>query len=87
MRLTATNFVVDGTTYKYNKTMDSADRLVTENVKNNVVAYLDANGYVAYIDESAMTYDYAYVLSMGTSDDQYGGRRRRRDRVRPSGSH
>ena len=67
------NFVVDGTTYKYNKTMDSADRLVTENVKNNVVAYLDANGYVAYIDESAMTYDYAYVLSMGTSDDQYGG--------------
>ena len=67
------NFVVDGTTYKYNKTMDSADRLLTENVKNNVVAYLDANGYVAYIDESAMTYDYAYVLSMGTSDDQYGG--------------
>ena len=67
------NFVVDGTTYKYNKTMDSADRLGTENVKNNVVAYLDANGYVAYIDESAMTYDYAYVLSMGTSDDQYGG--------------
>ena len=67
------NFVVDGTTYKYNKTMDSADRLVTENVNNNVVAYLDANGYVAYIDESAMTYDYAYVLSMGTSDDQYGG--------------
>ena len=67
------NFVVDGTTYKYNKTMDSADRLGTENVNNNVVAYLDANGYVAYIDESAMTYDYAYVLSMGTSDDQYGG--------------
>ena len=67
------NFVVDGTTYKYNKTMDSADRLVTENVNNNVVAYLDANGYVAYIDESAMTYDYAYVLSMGDSNDQYGG--------------
>ena len=65
--------MVDGTTYKYNKTMDSADLLGTENVKNNVVAYLDANGYVAYIDESAMTYDYAYVLSMGTSDDQYGG--------------
>ena len=34
--------------------------------------YLDANGYVAYIDESAVTYDYAYVLSMGTDDDQYG---------------
>ena len=67
------NFVVSGTTYKYNKTMDSADRLVTENVNNDVVAYLDANGYVAYIDESAMTYDYAYVLSMGDSNDQYGG--------------
>ena len=66
-------FVVDGTTYNYNKTMDADDRLVTENVDNDVVAYLDANGYVAYIDESAMTYDYAYVLSMGTESDQYGG--------------
>ena len=67
------NFVVDGTTYKYNATMASGDRLKTENVNNNVVAYLDANGYVAYIDESAMTYDYAYVLSMGSSDDDFGG--------------
>ena len=64
-------FEADGNTYKYNYTMDSADRLVTENVDNNVVAYLDANGYVAYIDESAMTYDYAYVLSMGIGDDNY----------------
>ena len=64
-------FEVDGTPYKYNYTMDSEDRLVTENVDNNVVAYLDANGYVAYIDESAMTYDYAYVLSMGIGDDNY----------------
>ena len=36
------------------------------------MAYLDANGYVAYIDESAITYDYAYVLSMGNDDDRYG---------------
>ena len=64
-------FEVDGTPYKYNYTMDSEDRLVTENVDNNVVAYLDATGYVAYIDESAMTYDYAYVLSMGIGDDNY----------------
>ena len=64
-------FEADGNTYKYNYTMDSEDRLVTENVDNNVVAYLDANGYVAYIDESAMTYDYAYVLSMGIGDDNY----------------
>lgn len=27
---------------------------------------------MAYIDESAVTYDYAYVLSMGTDNDQYG---------------
>ena len=65
------NFVVGGTTYKYNKTA-LANRLTTDNVDNDVVAYLDANGYVAYIDESAVTYDYAYVLSMGTDDDQYG---------------
>ena len=65
------NFVVDGTTYNYNKTA-VADRLTTDNVNNDVVAYLDANGYVAYIDESAVTYDYAYVLSMGTDNDQYG---------------
>ena len=65
------NFVVDGTTYNYNKTA-VADRLTTDNVNNDVVAYLDANGYVAYIDESAVTYDYAYVLSAGTDEDQYG---------------
>ena len=66
------NFVVDGTTYKYNKTMTVKDKLQTENVNNGVVAYLDAQGYVAYIDESAVTYDYAFVLSMGTDKDQFG---------------
>ena len=65
------NFTADGTDYSYNKTMLSEDRLVIENVENDVVAYLDQYGYVAYIDESAMTYDYAYVLSMGTDGDQY----------------
>ena len=65
------NFTADGTDYSYNKTMLSEDRLVIENVDNDVVAYLDQYGYVAYIDESAMTYDYAYVLSMGTDGDQY----------------
>ena len=66
------NFVVDGTTYKYNYTMNKAEKLETDNVNNGVVAYLDAQGYVAYIDESAVTYDYAYVLSMGTDSDKYG---------------
>ena len=65
-------FVVDGNTYNYNKTMEPNEKLQTENVNNGVVAYLDAQGYVAYIDESAITYDYAYVLSMGTDSDQYG---------------
>ena len=64
-------FIADGTTYNYNHTTDKDERLLTENVNNNVVAYLDAYGYAAYIDESAMTYDYAYVLSMGTDGDQY----------------
>ena len=65
-------FIVDGTTYKYNMTVSGSERLKAEAVSNDVVAYLDANGYVAYIDESAITYDYAYVLSMGNDDDRYG---------------
>ncbi len=64
-------FTVGGTTYKYNKTMAKADKLGTDNVNNGVVAYLDAQGYVAYIDESAITYDYAYVLSMGNDQDKF----------------
>ena len=65
------NFVVDGTTYKYNKTMKVGEMLDTDNVNNDVVAYVDANGYVAYVDESAVTYDYAYVLSMGSDNDKW----------------
>ena len=65
-------FITDGTTYNYNTTLPEDERLVTENVNNDVVAYADQYGYVAYIDESAITYDYAYVLSMGTDGDQYG---------------
>ena len=64
-------FIVDGTTYKYNMTVSGGERLKAEAVSNDVVAYLDANGYVAYIDESAITYDYAYVLSVGTDGDRY----------------
>ena len=67
------NFVVDGTTYKYNATMKTSEMLDTDNVNNGVVAYVDAQGFVAYVDESAVTYDYAYVLSMGSDDDQFGG--------------
>ena len=66
------NFTADGTDYNYNKTMLSDDRLRIENVDNNMVGYVDQYGYVSYIDESAMTYDYAYVLSMWYGDDEYG---------------
>ena len=65
------NFTVNGTTYKYNKTMKVGEMLDTDNVNNDVVAYMDANGYVAYVDESAVTYDYAYVLSMGSDNDKW----------------
>ena len=65
------NFVVDGTTYKYNATVSGAERLTSDAVSNDVVAYLDANGYVVYIDESAVSYDYAYVLTMGTDGDKF----------------
>ena len=66
------NFTADGTDYNYNKTMLSDDRLRIENVDNNMVGYVDQYDYVSYIDESAMTYDYAYVLSMWYGDDEYG---------------
>jgi len=62
---------VDGTTYKYNATVSGAERLTSDAVSNDVVAYLDANGYVVYIDESAVSYDYAYVLTMGTDGDKF----------------
>ena len=65
------NFVVDGTTYKYNATVSGAERLTSDAVSNDVVAYLDANGYVVYIDESAVSYDYAYVMTMGTDGDKF----------------
>ena len=65
------NFVVNGTTYKYNMTVSGAERLTSDAVSNDVVAYLDAQGYVVYIDESAVSYDYAYVLTMGTDGDKF----------------
>ena len=62
---------MDGTTYKYNATVSGAERLTSDAVSNDVVAYLDANGYVVYIDESAVSYDYAYVMTMGTDGDKF----------------
>lgn len=62
---------MDGTTYKYNATVSGAERLTSDAVSNDVVAYLDAQGYVVYIDESAVSYDYAYVLTMGTDGGKF----------------
>ena len=73
-----TSFVVDGTTYRYTFGTVAEDMLETTNVNNDVVAYLDAYGYVIYIDESATSYDYAVVLDVGrtsgryTTDPQFG---------------
>ena len=66
------SFTVDGKDYKYNYTMSAEDRLLVENVNNGVAAYLDPFGYAIYIDEAAMTYDYAYVLTMNNDKDAYG---------------
>ena len=66
-------FDIDSERYNYNATVDDDGRLVTENVGNDMVGYLDQYGYAIYIDESAITYDYAYVLSMNADPDQFGG--------------
>ena len=67
------NVTVDGTKYEYSKNYTKAvDEEMKYDLNEAYTVVLDANGYVAYIDESAVTYDYAYVLSMGTDDDQYG---------------
>ena len=66
-------FDIDSERYNYNATVDDDGRLVTENVNNGMVGYLDQYGYAIYIDESALTYDYAYVLSMNDEADRFGG--------------
>ena len=68
-------FTVDGTTYEYNKTSDTDNHLQTENVNNNMVGYLDEFGYCIWVDETAISYDYAYVLSAGTEGDKYGDKK------------
>ena len=65
------SFVVGGTTYKYTFGMADTEKLTTGNVDNDVVAYLDAYGYVIYIDDSAISYDYAFVLDVGITDGRY----------------
>ena len=66
------SFTVDGTVYKYTfKQGFEGTKLTSDNVDNDVVAYLDAYGYVIYVDESASTYDYAYVLTVGREAGKY----------------
>jgi hypothetical protein len=64
-------FVIDGTTYQYSY-KHAGKTLVKENVDTTVQAYLDEYGYVIYIDEADVKYEYAYVLSVGSDKDKFG---------------
>lgn len=67
------NFVVGGSTYNYNRSVNNANKLDQSNVNNSVVAYLSDAGYVVYIDQKSATYDYAYVLSSGVDTSSIYG--------------
>ncbi|USF27497.1 hypothetical protein N510_002444 [Firmicutes bacterium ASF500] len=63
------NFTIDGETYEFNRTL--ADKITTENVKNEVLVYVDANGYMIFKGEAAASTDYAYVVACGSEQDKY----------------
>ena len=66
------NFSLDGTSYSYSKNMDASDKLDTDDVDAETVAYLDAYGYVIHLDADAVAQDYAYVVGVGSANDKYG---------------
>ena len=66
------NFSLDGTSYSYSKNMDASDKLDTDDVDAETVAYLDSYGYVIHLDADAVAQDYAYVVGVGSADDKYG---------------
>ena len=59
------NFTVDGETYEFNRTLADGDKIKTENVKNDVLVYVDANGY--------MIFKGAYVVACGSEANKYDG--------------
>ena len=66
---------VDGTTYRYSTKFNTANgnKLDVNSVDENVDFYLDNQGNIVMIDEADESNDYAYVLSVGSQDDLYGG--------------
>ena len=61
------SFVVGGQTYKYSAQFKTSDYITTASVDEDVVFYLDAQGYVIAIGEAESSNDYAYVI--GYEDD------------------
>ena len=56
------SFVVDGQTYKYSAQFKTSDYITTASVDEDVIFYLDAQGYVIAIGEAEASNDYAYVI-------------------------
>ena len=63
---TKNTFEVDGTTYKQSaEYASSANDITVSNVGEDAVFYVDAYGYVVYVDEATGSEDYAYVIDLG----------------------
>lgn len=61
------SFVVGGQIYEYSAQFKTSDYITTASVDEDVVFYLDAQGYVIAIGEAEASNDYAYVI--GYQDD------------------
>ena len=67
---------VDGTTYRYSVKFNDQNgfsKLGVDSVDETVAFYLDTQGNIIMVDEADEASDYAYVLSVGSQDDLYGG--------------
>ena len=65
------SFVVGGQTYEYSAQFKTSDYITTGSVDEDVVFYLDGQGYVIAIGEAEASNDYAYVI--GYEDDSKFG--------------
>ena len=61
------SFVVGGQTYEYSAQFKTSDYITTASVDEDVIFYLDGQGYVIAIGEAAASSDYAFVI--GHQDD------------------
>ena len=67
------NFTVDGETYEFNRTLADGDKIGTDNVKHDVLVYVDANGYMIFKGDATASTDYAYVVACGSEANKYDG--------------